>query len=206
MGVTKRSDWEGLTVPAAAAWLVDRRLVSAPMLVMVGERVEVDLARAAEELGVDVASAAATYWSTTRRAAAGGQGGVLTVCTRRLLVDARQDTGRGKRDLGALLWEIDLHPLLGPLAKALLVPEVPAAHEVRRVGGADAAVAVGDRTVAVTVPVTAPGWPRELGAAPLPNEVRRWFRLESRHAPWRDRRARRLARVTIWAEERWPGI
>lgn len=193
--------FEGLSVPAAAAQLAAPDVVEPAALVRVGDRVEVDLATVAATHGGGVASRLARFWADTRRGAVRGD---LPTVTRRVLVDDRQDTGRAKRDLDEALDELDAHPFLGALTSVLLTPKAPERKALTAVAGPGSTVRRVGGAVAVTVPAVAPGWPVVLGGAPMPNEVRRWFRLEARHATWRDRRVRRLARLVVCAEERWP--
>lgn len=195
--------FDQLSVPAAAAQLAAPELVDGSVLVRVGERSEVDLAAVAARHGTGAAGRLARFWAETRRGAVRGD---LPVTARRVLLDDRQDTGRAKRDLDEALDALDGHRYLGPVADVLLAPEAPTRKALGSVVGSEAKVSRSDGALVVTVAATSPGWPAALGGAPMPNEVRRWFRLEARHAAWRDRRVRRLARIVVWAEERWPDL
>lgn len=49
-------------------------------------------------------------------------------------------------------------------------------------------------------------WDEVLGGPAGPGEWSRTFRLEVSHAKWRDRRARRLISVQVYADEVWPAV
>ncbi len=49
-------------------------------------------------------------------------------------------------------------------------------------------------------------WSNMLGGPFSPGEQARELRVTSRHAPWRDRKKRRLSNVDVYAHELWPQV
>jgi hypothetical protein len=192
---------EGLTAPAAAAALVlgDPRELPGELWVTVGARTEVDLAAVARCYGPEAAERIGDLWLRTRRMMITGSAGAgpETVET---LVDVAQDTGRVKRDLVAEMDALAAHPVLSTVCDQLLGPEPPAgAPEL----GMPVAFTSDGTVSTVTVELRGPAWPTALGAAAAINEVSRVFTLEARHAAWRDRKSRRLARLLVESRRVW---
>lgn len=178
--------------------------------VMVGRRPELNLDKVRDRLGERHAAALEAYWGECRRFWARMRSGTAAgpfVATRRVLVDATQDTGRSKRDLGNELNALLACPAAAPVAELLLdaTLAVPALERAVATNGGvlDVPAAPGDPASA-TLLVSGVGCPPELGGFPSIGEVRRFVTISARHASWRDNRRRRLARVTVRVDEVWP--
>lgn len=158
---------------------------------------EIDLAAVADRAGPAAAARVRAYYEAARRFWAAPAGPWVRV--ERVLVDARQRTGWPRLDLHAELAAVEATPGLCAAARAALANPPPAALsgplEYHR-------HATGARLVWYAPRLAR--WPVALGAAPGPGEVLRRVELDVRHAPWRDRRIRRLARVRVCVEEYWP--
>ena len=95
-------------------------------------------------------------------------------------------------------------PVVGPLVKELLGTNPDFASIETR--GASAGMTVelqGDmHVIRFALPARRP-WVNELGGVASRGEWERGFTLRVSHAPWRDRRVRRLVSVQIHATETW---
>jgi hypothetical protein len=190
-----------LSVPAHVADLVLGDELDNAELVRVGDRTECDLYRLATRIGPRPAWAIAAFahdsWSTARRCDPG------PFTTTRLLVQRRQDTGRHKHDLDAELAQLDAHPVLSQLTGTLLAASLDTVVLKQLLAPHPHALAADGSSTTATIGLWAPGWPKELGGAPMPNESMRFVSIQATHAGWRDRRVRRLAQMAIWAREQW---
>lgn len=207
--------WDGVPLGAAATLLLERpdlAQVAAGHLRALGARVEVDLTslRAASELEADLADALAVYWDRCSQLweslrAQSPSGGYVMV--RRCVRDAAQSTTKGSRaDLVAELDALSASPALSEIAAELTGTEPDLASLQTMVSPLDGSVTA-DSGSGTTVTVNLAGavtLPEALGGVRWPGEVRRTVTLTARHAAWRDRRARRLARVSVEVWEVWP--
>jgi hypothetical protein len=179
-------------------------VVRGACLAVVGDRFEVCLERLAAHAGDDLAGAVAAYWGAARRFAR-RPGDGARVLTRRVLHDATQRTTTPKRDLDD---EYDALGTIGAVAgiRDRLLGRQPEPGTVLALVSVVGGAARFDGTSAVVaVPVSGDaGWDARLGGPPSLSELGRWVTLEARWAPWRDRARRRLARVTVHADEAWP--
>lgn len=169
---------------------------------VIGDRLEVDmdsLARAAPQL----AAAIEAFDRDTQALWASGAGPF--VLTRRDVVDHKQVTAKtGREDLTDVFTELGHLSLTAELLDAVTCPDPDPAvvHALadQLAGSAD----LTDGAWHVTVPLEgAVAWPACLGGPPGHAEVSRALVITCRHAPWRDRRVRRLARVRVHVEEMW---
>jgi hypothetical protein len=184
--------WDGATVPVAAAMVLgcdaDRRAALELCAVVVGERVELDLAAVAARVGEPAAVALASYWTDARRFWARRARGRVEpgVVVRRTLGVYTQDTGKPRRDLGECYRELCA---LGAGAREA-VDDVLDAH-------------LGDRGE-VTVESRQRDYPTCLGGVAGGGELRRTFTVTARYAAWRDRRVRRFEALKVAVDELWP--
>lgn len=201
------------TVPAAVAALVlagrpdDLRALEATGR-QVGVRTELDLADVARLLGGKIAAALAGYWRECGRMWVDPDTlPTHQVNYRRVLASYRQTTGtRGRADLGDVYYALNDIPFLRPWVDAATDP-VPDPERLSM----EAETFNGhvsfpeDGLVATAVQITAGmAFPQGLGGVPNLGETHRRIELECRQAKWRDRRIRRLAKVTVRSIERWP--
>lgn len=176
--------------------------------VQVGQRVEVDLDRLGEEHPV-LAQVLGSYhqqavdlWGAV--GLPGRVAGAYRV-TSRVVVDAVQNTGKPRRDLTEHFACLRDVPLLAGVLDALTAAEVDPKQARGAVRAAGGQVGQVDGVWDAWIPL--PGgqtWPDEIGGVPWPFEVGRYVQLFARHAPWRDRRVRRLAQVQVIVDELWP--
>lgn len=175
----------------------------------VGGRVEVDL-DAVEAVSPQACRALEAYHCQTlalwRDLASGTPSGAPYMTTQRLLADHQQVTGKvGRRDLPEVLAELEELALTAELVTAVTAPEVDGPAVRRLAAGAGGSAAQPSAGVwVVQVPMSGPvAWPEALGGPVHLSEIGRTLRLTARHASWRDRRVRRLARVEVLVEELW---
>lgn len=137
-----------------------------------------------------------------------GPGGSDPPIVERRVVDVKQTVvNNRKMDLGPYLDALLLVPVVSELVEYVTgsqpnVKEVTGLAELA--GGQAEQVAAGSGNVwQVTVPLTGKNvaWPSELGGPSRPGEEKRWVVITVRHAAWRDRRTRRLARVVVKVRE-----
>lgn len=168
-------------------------------------RVWCDLAALAEAGFVAEAAMAADYHTKTmqwrKELHIGGRGDAVVADT--VLFSAVQvSAGPDRKDLGEELAEL----LGGPTTTAGLFEELTSAdpnldglaERARELGGI---LDSGDKTT-VELPWSVDSDP--FGGAATDAEIARRLKVEVVHAKWRDRRARRLARVEVWARQLWP--
>jgi len=204
------------TVPVGAIALLladrpDLRAALRPTGRMVGSRVEIDLAAAAARCGPGVAEIFEAYWRRCETVWAGeGTGafaGTGTVLARRAVADHVQVTAKaGRSDLGAVYETLTGLPLLDAIT-AELTSERPDDGVLRRLSAPFAGTVeqIGDGALEVVLYTDAAATlPAVLGGVAWPGELQRELRLLARHAAWRDRRVRRLARVSVYTHELWP--
>lgn len=173
-----------VALPAASLREVSRALVR------VGARVEVDI----DALTDAEARSALERYVGSLAGQASGPGVSIDVS----LVDARQSTSKGSmRDLNAELAALEVVPGCRPLLEVLGPEPASAVSGVR-------SRRTGDGLTVASVRVSSAIWPVELGGPPSPREVSRLVRITASHAPWRDRRARRLIRVEAVSRQVWP--
>jgi hypothetical protein len=176
----------------------------------VGHRCEVSLGVVEQLLGEDRADALWAYqrrcgrfWDKVADQTAGGE---RYVRVNRMLLDAVQDAKSGKKtDLGAQYDALVEVAGVGELIEEA-TSETPDWERVTKLGetmGLELDDS-GDGAVTLRLAVEADSFDPALGGAPSRGELRRWLTVVVRHAVWRDRRRRRLARVTVEAEEVWP--
>lgn len=203
------------TIPIAAASMLlaarpDLREALRSHGVAMGARAEVDLA-AVERESPELAHALRTYQGQNKRTwariAAGNFEDTEHVVTRRTLVERAQVTGKvGRADLGDILEDLLLSDAgLSQVLEELLCAEPDEQLLTRTVRDAEGSIT---RSDAGTWVVTAPlrgrsAWPESLGGVQQPTEIDRRVTMTARHAAWRDRRTRRLARASIEIDELW---
>lgn len=199
------------TVPALAAAIVctnqtERELVSA-CGVRVGAAVEVDLDRL-RAADAALADRLADYWNRCNELwdrFAEGEVGLDAIDVRRLLRSAAQtDSRAGRLDLNAEMKALIGLAVVGPLVKELLGANPDFQSITKRGESVGLTVEVqGDmRVVRFALPARRP-WPAELGGVASRGEWERGFTMRVSHAPWRDRRVRRLVSLQIHATETW---
>lgn len=202
------------TIPAAtAAMLVCERpdLVAAlaPYGRAVGGRVEVDL-DAVEEVMPALCQALWAYHCETadlwREVGAGRAAGRAFVTTTRLAVDHQQVTSKaGRTDLGRVFEDLSELALTRDLLDALTGGDPTLDELLARaldVGGTACQLQAGVWVARVPMP-GAVAWPDSLGGPATLTETSRDLTLTARHAAWRDRKVRRLARVQVEVGEVW---
>lgn len=122
-----------------------------------------------------------------------------SVLVRVPLLDVRQKDSRTLRvDLAGQFVALEHVPVLRPVLD--LLDASPDWDALALLGVLERD---GDRS-ALTLEARSPIWPLELGAAACPGELRRSVRIEASHAGWRDRRVRRLLRVSVDSLQVWP--
>jgi hypothetical protein len=175
--------------------------------VILGNRVEVDLAVVTEVLGEQLAE---DLYSGYRSCAAfNGRcvpEGLETVRMQRVLTVANQRTSKQNRaDLEDELEALERIGGVGVVVDELLGAEPD--WEALAVSGSPFYLRVrhdGDFVVTTLAIDAAIDWVPVLGGPASTGEVRRWLEISSNYAAWRDRRVRRLVRLCVTAEERWP--
>lgn len=170
-----------------------------------GNRVEVDLDRlAATHPGLAVE--AAGYMRTYRRFASAAIDGRRTggwLALQREVGVWRENAGSngGRVDLGAQFRALSEIVEIAGAVNALLdaSPDLRVVAEVAQVEQTSDGV-----TATFTLPSVGVEWPDALGGPGWPTEVSRTFVLRCRYAPSRERRARRLAELSVTVTELWP--
>jgi len=193
------------TVPvcAASVLLHDRPDLLAGLAgaqVMLGQRPEIDLGRVGDQV---LAQALGAYWADTVGSSAPRPFG-----HRWLIAAHAQKSGPGlKADLGAQFQAMADMPVLGDLVQAAteacvdLDVLVPLA---RMLSGSVTSGPGANPATIISVELVPGGLDDALGGAPWPNESGRVLDVTVRHAPWRDRRVRRLVGVDVYAQGHWP--
>lgn len=165
-----------------------------------GDRFEVELDAVESP---DTKAALLSYWTLCTS----GQVSE-TVVVRRTVRHAMQDTSRdARRDLSSELAALDEHPFLHGVVDLLCAanPDVDALRLAAASHAGSVVIRENDTIVSVLLPgILELGEP--LGGIGDDRELARVVTLRAKHAAWRDRRARRLAEVTVESVERWPRI
>lgn len=200
-----------IPVSAAATLLLGRpdlAAAAAGHLRMLGDRPEVDLPSLAAD-AVDVAHALSQYWTACQQLwedlRHGAATGSYVMVSRSVHRATQQNSKKAKVDLTGELAACADIPEVADIVNALTDPdpdEVLLASLAEQVNGS-----FNSSAGALSVSVHATGaltWPQLLGGVSWPGEVRRSLTLTAKHAPWRDRRVRRLWRVSVDVEEVWP--
>jgi hypothetical protein len=177
----------------------------------VGDRVEVDLDEVARR-DETVARWAENYFESARRLWAHLKeqpisGEVLAV--RRPLVKVHQSDSKrdGRADLRDELAGLEQYGGFHALLDALLGPEVSRTDLEEAAGAWQREIDISGSRVQVKLWVCDPvAWSDAVGGPAGPGEVARIFTLVAQHAPWRDRRVRRLVALNVEAEELWPAV
>lgn len=175
---------------------------------VVGGRGEVDL-DAVQQICPAACRALESYHVRTSelwsRVAAGRAAGQRYVVTRRALVEHAQVTAKvGRRDLGDVFEDIVSAGELGEVLNELTGAEPDEAALRSLVRSAGGTLSRDDGVWTASVPMSsAVAWPVSLGGVALLCEVSRSVTLTVRHAAWRDRRVRRLAKVEVHVDELW---
>jgi hypothetical protein len=167
-------------------------------LVRVGGRSEVDLDTLGEDgqAGCTLAEVLRDYTKTTTED---------TVKVRRLLgVFNQRNTKTIKEDLNELFDALGQTPGLSTVLTLATEPSVDEARLLRAVEGLKGSLKVDEGATTIVVEVPPQGLSEALGGVCQPNEVSREVTLGVRHAPWRDRRVRRLSFVHLNTIEKWP--
>lgn len=167
-----------------------------------GANVEVDLDAVAACLGPGAADDLFAHHLACLEPLAGGDG----VRLRRTLRRAVQRTAkRDRADLDAELDALDKVPGVGPYVEELTAA-APSSEALDLLGEPLQAQrrSDGTRAVASLVVDAAIDWLPVLGGPAAVGELHRLLEVTAIHAPWRDRRVRRLAGLTVAAEELWP--
>lgn len=197
------------TVPAAmAAFLLaehpERRRALRECGRVVGTRVEVDL-DAVRWRDPQAAAACEHYMQRNQemwRALAAGTARPY-VQTRRTLARHRQSTTKGaKTDLREVFAELQSFEPLASLLETSTGPQQTSRQELRALGADHVALAADSTLLRVDLEPHQL-LPDSLGGAPTYSEVGRHITVTARHAPWRDRRVRRLAAVDVEVTEIW---
>lgn len=183
-----------LTVPVTTASLVlnerDRALVQ-DFQVLAGRRWQVDVSSLAQhfpDLATSIARAAAEVGSGPHAYRV------------RLLAASQVSGGASKKDLTELYDALKHTPACSSLLRAATDPRPDDAllfSLASALGGSFAVLS--EDTREVTILTQPSGFPDALGGPPHPHEHSREITLKVMHAPWRDRRIRRLAGVTVSA-------
>jgi hypothetical protein len=198
---------------AAAVLFADRPDVLAALSLCgtrVGDRVEVDLDRAADVLDPADITALEEYSRKAEQlwahAAAGGAMLPHLVVHRRMAEHVQVTSKKGRADLVEVYQAlVEATPALAEVTSELTGPAPDPDLLAQLVEPLEGQVRHGDGQVEVEVTFEgAHTLPRLLGGTPLPGEVSRTLRLTARQAAWRDRRVRRLAGVQVLNEEVWP--
>lgn len=202
-----------VTVPIYIAELFKPQLAAAELTAlsdcgrMVGNRVEVDLDLVAALIGPDIAEAFYRHYLACRDFDGRARSGVAaTVYLQRTLLDAAQCTSKPNRsDLVAQVEALEVVPGVGDV-----ISELTGANpdlDLLRVLGDPFHIRIfkKDEQLRTTFVVdSCLDWLPELGGPASSGEVRRGFDAVTNYAAWRDRRVRRLTRLTVVCEERWP--
>lgn len=173
----------------------------------IGARVEVDL-DGVRGACPSLCQALELYQSQTERlwarAASGAGSGERYVTTRRRVADHHQVTGTaGRADLREVFDAVEGLPQIGAVLQVATDTDPVLEDLSEQVGTLDGEVTCpAPGVVVLEVPlVGVAAWPEQLGGPPTPTEIGRTLVLTVRHARWRDRRVRRLARVEVFVEE-----
>jgi hypothetical protein len=173
-----------------------------------GERVELDLESLRQSNGA-LAEELETYkercqlfWTERPEDRATG---AYTGIRRELGHWQQRNTKSEKKDLSVELEALEDLPGLGEVLSDLTSKDPDFDKLTERVADLGGSLTVeGDWSTLEVALSAAVEYPLALGGGPSMGEVRRRFRVRVSHAPWRDRKNRRLAEVTAWAEEIWP--
>jgi hypothetical protein len=176
--------------------------------VKVGNSAEIDLNRVGSLLP-DLAERLSAYWIRCGllwdRYAAGETGLEVVDVLRTLRTNAQTDSRQGRLDLNSEMHSLFSLAVIGPLLEEVLgsKPDFSSILERGKSVGLDIQ-SIGDtHTVSFSLPSRRP-WVEELGSVSSRGEWERKFTLRVSHAPWRDRRVRRLVSIKIEACESWP--
>ena len=128
--------------------------------------------------------------------------GEWIVLERDLVEVAQIPSGSNRRDLAAEMEALEAEAECRFIVEAATAAEFEV-EEVERRGGV--VVEHGEEGSIVEIVVEGQrAWPEPLGGAGLRGEIERRITLHVRRAPWRDRRVRRLAKLTVVAVEIHP--
>lgn len=173
----------------------------------VGLRTEVDLDQVASTVGSHVAAALEKLYCDTLDLWADlvtGARGRAYIVTRSTIAEHTQVTSKvGRSDLGAVFDELaDVNELRDVLLEltAPNVDEVALAGAVHLAGGSTWSAEDGAVTARVPLGSVVS---EALGGVRRTCQVSRFVEVTARHAAWRDRRVRRLAKVVVVNEEMW---
>jgi hypothetical protein len=191
-----------VTVPQTVVDLLEldpaRRAAADSALTQLGAALEFDIA-VLDAVLPGLGSRAVDFFRAARELWSNPAVSQPSVTVRVPLIDVRQIDSRAQRkDLTEQLAALERLAALRP-ALALL-DSSPDWDALAQMGVLDRS---SDRS-SIRLTLSAPIWPLELGGTPSPGELHREVVLEASHAAWRDRRARRLLRVTVSAYELWP--
>lgn len=171
----------------------------------VGNKSELDC-RLLDSLEPGLGSQAEQYWHQCRKfwdSVAAGEGGVGLLVQRTLVSYQQEDGSQGRSDLGDVLGSLLRSELASVVDKA--TSSSPDWGLVDSLAGAKASRTTEGNRTDLTIPVSGrQHWDDLLGGAHSRGELTRVFSLTLNHAPWRDRRVRRLVSVKVSAVELWP--
>lgn len=178
--------------------------------VEVGKSVEVDMRKLAI-INENLTRQAFTYYQKCRDfydKLSIGTPGITALETERTLISAKQlDTNKIRADLKEECKLLVKLPLFGELIKKLLSNN-PDFSTLSTSFTNSGAIFKRDGLISF-LEFSLPGresWPLELGGVNSRGELTRVFTLTVSHAPWRDRKSRRLISLGISTIELWPEI
>jgi hypothetical protein len=174
---------------------------------LVGERAEVDLDAVADRVSVELAQSFYSHYLVCRSfdERAGSGAGALVRIQRQLVAAVQRTSKQQRADLEDELAALEAVPGVGVVVEEFLGSRPDLEHLA--VLGDPFYISLstdGDMSVATLAVDAELDWALALGGAASAGEVRRWIQLGANYAAWRDRRVRRLTRVTITTEEVWP--
>jgi hypothetical protein len=197
------------TVPAHLADLAvlelddDERNMVARFGMQVGSAVEVDL-DALAAVRSDLAGRVGRYAKACQRFAVAADGPYVTV-RHNLVAVRQQDNAAGRVDLVAELEALCAMPGVGPYVDELTSSAYnPDTLDTLGAPLQGTVKVDGNVTVATLTVTGSHPWSVHLGGARSDHEVARIITLTVSHAPWRDRRGRRLTYLTVDAVEVLP--
>lgn len=194
---------ETVPYPVVALLCDDVEKIPDDQIVVVGRRHEVVIDRLDDVLGDGFTDDARRYWDRCLRFWKTGDGPVM-VLERELLHVRQRDDQTSRVDLGGELKALMRLGRVGPVIRELTAasPDWPAVVEqVQALSGR--VTRFNERSV-LSFLHSSPWWEDCLGGGGFPGERNRRVTLNVIHAPWRDRRSRRLVTLSVHARELWP--
>ena len=195
------------TVPAPALGLLgfaeNQDVASAGR--KIGNRVEYDVS-ALNTLKPNLGDEAAKYWKSCRAfwdKIASGQDAVGLLVERLLVKERQKDHAKERSDLTTQMQALEQSELGQLISEAASSnPDWDAVDKMLL--GRGSRQIEGNVTKLVVVTSGKQAWPEALGGKASRAELKRQFSIELNHAPWRDRKTRRLVQVSVSAIEVWP--